>query len=64
MNHFTTPSFWDNYENLPVEIQKLADKNFELLKQNTLHPSLHSVFLNERKPASPPSWLQSRENLF
>lgn len=46
MNHFTAPSFWDNYENLPAEIKKLADKNFELLKQNPLHPSLHFKKVN------------------
>jgi len=26
---------------LPKPIQKLADKNFELLKTNPFHPSLH-----------------------
>lgn len=46
MNHFTTPSFWDNYKNLSAKIQKLADKNFELLKQNSLHPSLHFKKVN------------------
>ncbi len=28
------------YQELPVEIRDLADKNFELLKQNPRHPSL------------------------
>jgi hypothetical protein len=40
-NHFTSPKFWANYEALPNAIQTLADKNFELLKQNPRHPSLH-----------------------
>ena len=26
---------------LPKHIQKLADKNFEILKENSMHPSLH-----------------------
>ena len=41
MKHFTSPSFWQAYEMLPMAVQKLADKNFELLKDNALHPSLH-----------------------
>ena len=41
MNHFTTPRFWKAYDNLPAEIQKLADKNFALLKDDPAHPSLH-----------------------
>jgi len=41
MNHFTVPSFWKNYDSLSKATQKLADKNYELLKQNPKHPSLH-----------------------
>jgi hypothetical protein len=41
LNHFTVPDFWKAYEALPFEIQQLADKNFELLKSNPRHPSLH-----------------------
>ena len=41
MRHFTSPSFWECYEKLPKHIQRLADKNFELLKEDTHHPSLH-----------------------
>ena len=40
MTHFTTPSFWDAYRELPEEVQQLADKNFALLKENPRHPSL------------------------
>jgi hypothetical protein len=29
------------YENLPEPIQQLARKNFEMLKTNPSHPSLH-----------------------
>jgi mRNA-degrading endonuclease RelE of RelBE toxin-antitoxin system len=41
MRHFTSPSFWEQYARLPAYIQELADKNFELLKTNPRHPSLH-----------------------
>ena len=41
MKHLTTPQFWDLYQNLPSQIQELADKNFALLKQDATHPSLH-----------------------
>ncbi len=41
MKHFTSPSFWDCYDNLPSNIQILADKNFQLLKENPKHPSYH-----------------------
>jgi hypothetical protein len=41
MNHFANPSFWTCYYQLPEAIQKLADRNFELLKENARHPSLH-----------------------
>ncbi|MFH0926520.1 MAG: hypothetical protein V1872_12980 [bacterium] len=40
MNHYANPSFWACYEKLPEDIQRLADKNFELLKTNQNHPSL------------------------
>lgn len=40
MKHFTTPEFWQYFRNLPKEIQKLAEKDFELLKENPRHPSL------------------------
>lgn len=36
----TTPDFWDCYYNLPTAIQELADKNFQLLKQDRSYPSL------------------------
>ena len=40
MRHFTAPSFWELYAKLPTSIQALADKNFDLLKENPRHPSL------------------------
>ena len=41
MNHFASPGFWQCYSALPVEIRSLADKNFQLLRENPSHPSLH-----------------------
>lgn len=40
MTHFTTPSFWAAYRDLPEAVRDLADKNFELLRQNPRHASL------------------------
>ena len=36
-----TSKFWEYYHNLPPIIQELADKNFELLKRDSDHPSLN-----------------------
>ena len=40
MRHFASTEFWRAYERLPGNIRALADKNYELLKQNPKHPSL------------------------
>ncbi len=41
MKHKATPRFWECYKQLPQGVKKLADKCFELLKQEPQHPSLH-----------------------
>ena len=41
MNHFTTPEFWQLYNDLPQEVRDLADKNYALLKDDPKHLSLH-----------------------
>ena len=41
MKHFTIPRFWNAYNNLPLTIKEIADKNFRLLKDNSSHSSLH-----------------------
>ena len=41
MKHFASPSFWENYSKLPREQREIADRNFELLKEDPMHPSLH-----------------------
>jgi hypothetical protein len=40
VNHRTVREFWEHYDELPTEIQRLADKNFALLKSDGAHPSL------------------------
>jgi hypothetical protein len=40
LKHFASSTFWKAYDQLPGEIQKLADKNFALLKVNPFHSSL------------------------
>ncbi len=39
--HRTHPRFWRCYENLPKPIRELASRNFDLLKRDPRHPSLH-----------------------
>ena len=39
--HRATSRFWKGFENLPASMQSLARKNFELLKADPQHPSLH-----------------------
>lgn len=41
MNHLTIPRFWDRYHRLPAGVRDLADKNYDLLKADPRHPSLH-----------------------
>ena len=38
--HRTTEQFWQRYRRLPKEVRTLADKSFQLLKNNPKHPSL------------------------
>jgi hypothetical protein len=39
--HRTTARFWTLFAHLPEAAQTVARKNFELLKDNPSHPSLH-----------------------
>jgi hypothetical protein len=40
MTHRASRKFWRCYRQLPDAVQRLADKNFELLKSDPRHPSL------------------------
>ena len=39
--HRTTKRFWRCFDNLSDSVKKVSKKNFELLRTNPLHPSLH-----------------------
>jgi hypothetical protein len=39
--HKATNRFWESFEKLPESMQRLARRNFSLLKANPRHPSLH-----------------------
>ena len=41
MKHFATSKFWDQLATLPDHVQEQARKNFEILKSDPAHPSLH-----------------------
>lgn len=49
MKHMTLPRFWQYYQQLPKEVQELADKNYALLKINPHHSSLHFKKVGKRK---------------
>ncbi len=40
MRHFASRAFWEAYENLPVRVRDLADRNYELLRRDPQHASL------------------------
>lgn len=39
--HKTVPSFWQSYNELPEDIRRRADKQFQLLTEAPSHGSLH-----------------------
>jgi len=41
LKHYASGKFWRCFDTLPQETQKLARHNYTLLKENSLHPSLH-----------------------
>ena len=41
IKHVRDQRFRRHYQGLPRHVQLLADKSFELLKQNPSHPSVH-----------------------
>jgi hypothetical protein len=49
MKRMTLPRFWRYYEQLPTEIQALADRNFKLLQNDPSHPSLHFKKIGQTK---------------
>lgn len=49
MKHRAFKSFWKLHGELPAEIRELANKNYELLKANPYHPSLHFKKVGNKK---------------
>jgi hypothetical protein len=41
VKHFASPEFWTSLERLLVNAQELARQNYEVLKTNPYHSSLH-----------------------
>ena len=41
MSHRASPRFWSCYHRLPEEIRRLADRSFEMLRNDSRHPSLY-----------------------
>ncbi|MFN6570664.1 hypothetical protein [Dendronalium sp. ChiSLP03b] len=41
MKHRATPDFWYYYRQLPSDIQELADRCYEILREDPKYPSLH-----------------------
>jgi hypothetical protein len=41
VTHRATAGFWESYRGLNPDVQRVADSAFQLLKNNTQHPSLH-----------------------
>jgi hypothetical protein len=41
VKHKATTDFWYCYRSLPKEVQDLADKSYELIRNNPYHPSTH-----------------------
>jgi len=48
LNHFATAKFWDCYDRLPESVRKQADGQYDLLKHDPRHPSLHFKKIGER----------------
>ncbi|MCZ7573321.1 MAG: hypothetical protein M5U01_32620 [Ardenticatenaceae bacterium] len=49
--HRTTRRFWKHFDDLPEDVQRTASKNFELLKKDPSHPSLHFKKVGKFWPA-------------
>ena len=47
MKHHASPSFWECVDKLPDQVQRLARKNYELLKVDPKRPSLHFKMLGK-----------------
>ena len=48
MTHRTTEGFWERFNRLPADVRHLAIENYELLRINPKHPSLHLKMVGSR----------------
>lgn len=48
MRHRADHEFWKCYDRLPDEIRQLADRTFQVLKENPRHPSLRFKKIGRR----------------
>jgi hypothetical protein len=60
LRHVATPQFWRHFNALPEEVQRLARRNYLLLRQNPTHPSLHFKHVREGQYRSVRVGLQYR----
>ena len=44
---FASEKFWKLYRGLPREVQRLADKQYQLFREDPFHPSLHLKQIGE-----------------
>ena len=49
MKHGAHRNFWQAYRQLPAPIRQLARKNYQLLREDVFHPSLHFKEVNQAK---------------
>lgn len=47
---FANKKFWNLYNQLPDDIQQIADKAYQLFKKNPQHPSLHFKKVGKKQP--------------
>jgi hypothetical protein len=41
LKHYASTGFWQCFSSLPASVQELARQNYQLLRDNPAHPSLH-----------------------
>ncbi len=47
MKYYASSKFWALYNALPRDVRNVADKNYELLRADLCHPSLHFKRIGE-----------------
>jgi mRNA-degrading endonuclease RelE of RelBE toxin-antitoxin system len=47
---YANSSFWKHYEKLPKQVQQLADKAYQIFKENPYHPGLQFKKVGNKQP--------------